>query len=85
MLGASFIYLPRLGFRGDDPFRRSYFKDDPSGIFWKDRHRVVFKDDPFDVQRVKTDFMYLLWLETKYTLQDCPSSIDGFIDWVGCR
>ena len=32
---------------------------------WKARNRVVFNDESFPMQREKTSFVFLLWLETK--------------------
>ena len=46
----------------------------------------MFKDEFFfSVQRVKTSFVFLLWIETRKIIQDDPSNIAGFIDWVGCK
>ena len=33
----------------------------------------------------KTSFVFHFWLETKNTILDCLSSIEGVIDWVGCK
>ena len=60
----------------------------PLYLFWtisKARNQVVFNEESFSVQREKTSFVFLLWSETKNTIQDSPSNITGFIDWVGCK
>ena len=33
----------------------------------------------------KTSLVFLLWTEAKKFIQHGPSSIAGFIDWVGCK
>ena len=54
----------------------------PFCLFWKARSRIVFKGEFFfSVQRVKTSFVFLLWIETRKIIQDDPSNIAGFIDW----
>lgn len=42
---------------------------------WKTRNMIVVKDEIFFVQRGKTSFVFLLWLETKVTIKDDPSTI----------
>ena len=38
------------------------------------------------IQKLKSSFIYLLWLETKLFLKDGSSTLVGFIDWIGsCR
>ena len=39
----------------------------------------------FSLQKVKTSFVFLLWIETRKIIQDGPSNVAGFIDWVGCK
>ena len=39
----------------------------------------------FPIQRVNTSFAFLLLLETKMPILDCPLTIIGFIYWVGCK
>lgn len=34
---------------------------------------------------MKMDFIFLLWAETKYMIHEGLSSLEGFIDWVGCQ
>ena len=45
---------------------------------------VAFKDEVFFVQRVKT-FVYLLWSKAKLSIVGEPSTLVGFIDWLGCE
>ena len=68
--------------------RKSMWRVGPLCLFWtswKVRNRVVFNDESFSMQKEKTSFVFLLWSETKNTIQDSPSNIEGFIDWVGCK
>ena len=30
-------------------------------------------------------FLFLLWSEIKLFIENGPSTVDGFIDWVGCK
>ena len=30
-------------------------------------------------------FLFLLWSEIKLFIENGPLTIDGFIDWVGCK
>ena len=32
-----------------------------------------------------TLFLFLIWLETKLSIVDGPSTLVEFIDWVGCK
>ena len=50
---------------------------------WKARNRIVFKDDFLSIQNLKYLFLFLLWLETKLSIENGPSNLVGFIDWVG--
>ena len=47
--------------------RKSMWKAGPSCLFWtiwKARNWVVFNEKGFSMQREKTSFAFLLWLET---------------------
>ena len=60
----------------------------PSCLFWivcKARNRIVFKDDFLSIQNLKYLFLFLLWLEIKVSIENGPSTLVGFIDWVGCK
>ena len=46
---------------------------------------VAFNVEVFSTKRLKTSFVYLLWLETKLSLVGGPSTLVGFIDWVSCE
>ena len=40
---------------------------------WKPRNRIVFKDEFFfSLERVKTSFVFLLWIETRKIVQGWP-------------
>ena len=46
---------------------------------------VAFNVEVFSTKRLKTSFVYLLWLESKLSLVGGPSALVGFIDWVSCK
>ena len=52
-------------------------------IVWKARSRIAFENNGSSIQRLKVSFVYLLWLETKMSIKDDPSTLIDFIDWVG--
>lgn len=77
-----------LGWNG--PFvgkkRKTIWRANPLCIFWtvwKVRNIISFEDDMLSIPRLKAFFVYLLWLETKMFIQDGPSTLFDFIDWVG--
>ena len=37
------------------------------------------------MQQLKTYFVHLLWSETNLSSMGGPSTLFGFIDWVGCK
>ena len=39
----------------------------------------MFKDDVLSIQKLKSFFVYFLWLETKLFIKDGPSTLVGFI------
>ena len=43
----------------------------------------MFEDDMLSIQRLKSSFVYFLWLEIKLFIKDSPSTLVGFFDWVG--
>ena len=45
----------------------------------------MFEDDVLSIQRLKSSFVFLLWLETNLFIKDGPSTLVGFLDWVGSR
>ena len=66
--------------------RREIWRVDPLCIFWtvwKVRNKIAFEDDVLSIQRLKSSFIYFLWSETKLFIKDGPSTLVGFIDWVG--
>ena len=46
---------------------------------------VAFKDAVFSIHWLKSSFVFLLWLGTKLSIVGGPSTLLGFIDWVGCK
>ena len=68
--------------------RKKVWQAAPSCLFWtlwKARNRIVFKEDVLSIQKLKYLFLFLLWSETKLSIENSPSTLDGFIDWVGCK
>ena len=66
--------------------RKKVWQASPFGLFWtvwRARNSVAFKDEEFPIQRLKSSFVSLLRLETKLSIVDGPSTLIGFIDWVG--
>ena len=52
---------------------------------WKARNKIAFKDDFLSIQNLKYLFHFLLWSETKFSIENGPSTLVGFIDWMGCK
>ena len=52
---------------------------------WKARNSIAFEDDVLSIQRLKSSFVFLLWSETNLFIKDGPSTLVGFLDWVGSR
>ena len=66
--------------------KKEVWKAGPLCIFWtvwKTRNKIAFKDDVLSVQRLKSSFIFFLWSKTKLFIKDGPSTLVGFIDWVG--
>ena len=66
--------------------KKEVWKTGPLCIFWtvwKTRNKIAFKDDVLSVQRLKSSFIFFLWSKTKLFIKDGPSTLVGFIDWVG--
>ena len=66
--------------------RREVWRASPLYIFWmvwRARNRIAFEDDMLSIQRLKSSFVYFLWLEIKLFIKDSLSTLVGFIDWVG--
>ena len=47
---------------------------------WKIRNGIAFRNDVLSLQRVKYFFFHLLWLETKLSIVDGPSTLIQSID-----
>ena len=68
--------------------RKKVWQTAPSCLFWivwKARNRIVFKEDVLSIQKLKYLFLFLLWSKTKLSIENSPSTFDGFIDWVSCK
>ena len=68
--------------------REGVWKAGPLCIFWmvwKARNSIAFEDDVLSIQRLKSPFVFLLWSETNLFIKDGPSTLVGFLDWVGSR
>ena len=47
---------------------------------WNGRNAIVFRDEVLSIQRLKSFFVHLFWLETKVSLVDGPMTLVHFID-----
>ena len=68
--------------------RKGVWKASPLCLFWtvwKRRNKVAFEEIELSIQRLKSSFVYLLWLETKMSIKDGPSTLVDFVDWVVSR
>ena len=68
--------------------RKKVWQTTPSCLFgteWKARNRIAFKDDFLSIQNLKYLFLFLLWSETKFSIENGPSTLVWFIDWMGCK
>ena len=68
--------------------RKGVWKASPLCLFWtvwKTRNKVAFEEIELSTQRLKSSFVYLLWLETKMSIKDGPSTLVDFVDWVVSR
>ena len=68
--------------------RKGVWKSSPLCLFWtvwKTRNKVTFEEIELSIQRLKSSFVYLLWLETKMSIKDGPSTLVDFVDWVVSR
>ena len=68
--------------------RKKVWQAAPSCLFWtvwKTRNRIVFKDDFFSIQKLKYLVLFLLLSENKFSIENGPSTLVGFIDWVSCK
>ena len=54
---------------------------------WKARNRIGFKDDFLSIQNLKYlfFFFFLLCSKIKFSIENGPSTLVGFIDWMGCK
>ena len=41
---------------------------------------MVFRDKMFSIQKLKTSYVFSLWLEAKLSMSNDPSSLVEFID-----
>ena len=79
-----------LGWKGSfvGKRRKKVWQTTPSCLFWtvwKARNRIAFKDDFLSIQNLKYLFLFLLWSETKFSIENGLSTLVGFIDWMGCK
>ena len=66
-----------------DKKQKKVWQAGPSCFFWttwKVRNEIAFRDEVLSIQKLKTYFVFLLWLETKLSIVDGPSPIVTFID-----
>ena len=68
--------------------RKKVWQAAPSCLFWtvwKTRNIIVFKDDFLSIQKLKYLFLFSLLSKTKLFIENGPSTLVGFIDWVSCK
>ncbi|RVX21313.1 hypothetical protein CK203_001961 [Vitis vinifera] len=68
--------------------RKGVWKASPLCLFWtvwKTRNKVAFEEEELSIQRLKASFVYFLWLETKRSIKDGPSTLVDFVGWVASR
>ena len=71
-----------------DKRRKKVWQAAPLCLFWtvwKARNRIVFRDDIMSIQKLKSLFIFLLWMEAKLFIENGHPTLVGFIDWVGCK
>ena len=49
---------------------------------WKVRNKIVFEDMELSIQKLKSSFVYRLWLETKAYIKDGLGTLVDFVDWL---
>ena len=52
---------------------------------WKTRNKIAFEDVILSIRNLKASFMYLLWAEMKLCIQEGPTTLIGFIEWLGSK
>ena len=54
-------------------------------IVWKAKNGIVFWDNVLSIQKLKTSFLILLWLENTLSIVDSPLTLGDFIARVRCK
>ena len=52
---------------------------------WKERNRVAFENEVPSAHRMKSVFLFTLWLWAKLYSVDNLNSLVGFLTWMGFR
>ena len=50
---------------------------------WNARNGIVCRDEVLSIQKLKSSFVNLLFSEIKWFIEDGPTILVQFIDWVG--
>ena len=66
--------------------RKEFRKRDLYASFGRiEKKGIGFTDVVLSIQRLKSCFDYLFWLETRLFFEDGPMTLVHFIDWVGAK
>ena len=52
-------------------------------MVWKAKNSIVFRDEALSIQKLKFSLVNLFWSKTKLFLDDGPTTLVHFIDWMG--
>lgn len=57
-------------------------------MIWRTRNKIICKDEVFlddEVWKDEVFYAFCFFGQRPNTIQDGPSNIEEFIDWVGCK
>ena len=50
---------------------------------WRIRNKIAFENAMLSIQNLQASFTYFLWEETKLFIKEGPTTLIGFIEWLG--